>query len=66
MLQSKISEAQAEAFKAESLRETAALLRDVGNTEDMVPRILNLVPASTINDQAAAARMQGRSSCARR
>eukprot|EP00965_Chrysotila_dentata_P016294 538840-Pleurochrysis_carterae.AAC.1 len=45
LLQSKTSEAQAEAFR-ESLRETAALLRDVGITEAMEPRILNFAPVS--------------------
>eukprot|EP00965_Chrysotila_dentata_P207468 6184123-Pleurochrysis_carterae.AAC.1 len=54
MLQSMTSEAQAEAFK-ESLRETAALFRDVSITEAMEPRILNFVPASTINDHGASA-----------
>eukprot|EP00965_Chrysotila_dentata_P226625 6195524-Pleurochrysis_carterae.AAC.1 len=55
MPQSKTSEAQAEAFK-ESLRETAALLRDVGITKAIEPHILNFVPASTMKDWAAAAR----------
>eukprot|EP00965_Chrysotila_dentata_P173563 5729823-Pleurochrysis_carterae.AAC.1 len=59
MLQSKTSEAQAEAFK-ESLRETASLLRDVGITEAMKPRILDFAPASTIHDRAAAARKAAR------
>eukprot|EP00965_Chrysotila_dentata_P009171 298766-Pleurochrysis_carterae.AAC.1 len=53
MLQNKTSEAQAEAFK-KSLREPAALLRDVGITEAMEQGILNFVPASTMNDRAAA------------
>eukprot|EP00965_Chrysotila_dentata_P096522 3189642-Pleurochrysis_carterae.AAC.1 len=57
MLQSKTSEAQAEAFK-ESLRETAA--RDVGIFEAMELRSLNFVPASTMNDRAAAA---GKAAC---
>eukprot|EP00965_Chrysotila_dentata_P064668 2144245-Pleurochrysis_carterae.AAC.1 len=59
MLQSKTSAAQAKAFK-ESLRETAKLLRDVGITETIEPRILDFVPASTINDRAAAVRKAAR------
>eukprot|EP00965_Chrysotila_dentata_P056108 1859682-Pleurochrysis_carterae.AAC.1 len=59
MLQSKTSAAQAEAFK-ESLREMAELLRDVGITETMEPRILDFVPAWTMNDRAAAARKAAR------
>eukprot|EP00965_Chrysotila_dentata_P079820 2632811-Pleurochrysis_carterae.AAC.1 len=55
MHQSKTSKAQAEAFK-ESLREMAALFRDVGITTAMEPRISNFVSASTMNDRAAAAR----------
>eukprot|EP00965_Chrysotila_dentata_P156606 5174649-Pleurochrysis_carterae.AAC.1 len=55
MLQSMTSAAQAEAIK-ESLRETAALLCDVGILEAMKPSILNFVPALTMNDRAAAAR----------
>eukprot|EP00965_Chrysotila_dentata_P209909 6185571-Pleurochrysis_carterae.AAC.1 len=54
MLQSKTLAAQAEAFK-ESLCETAELLRDVVITETMEPRILNFVPASTMDDRAAEA-----------
>eukprot|EP00965_Chrysotila_dentata_P044682 1485150-Pleurochrysis_carterae.AAC.1 len=53
------SKAQVEAFK-ESLRETAALLSDVGITEAMEPRILNFAPASTMNDRAASAREAAR------
>eukprot|EP00965_Chrysotila_dentata_P040865 1354693-Pleurochrysis_carterae.AAC.1 len=59
MLQSKTPAAQAEAFK-ESLRETAALHRDVGITKAMEPRILKFIPASTMNDRAAAARKAAR------
>eukprot|EP00965_Chrysotila_dentata_P026525 878955-Pleurochrysis_carterae.AAC.1 len=59
MLQSKTAAAQAEAFK-ESLRETAELLRDVGITETMELRILDVSPASTMNDRAAAARKVAR------
>eukprot|EP00965_Chrysotila_dentata_P097308 3215981-Pleurochrysis_carterae.AAC.1 len=59
MLQSKTSAAQAEAFN-KSLRETAKLLRDVGITETMEPRTFDFVPASTVNDRAAAARKAAR------
>eukprot|EP00965_Chrysotila_dentata_P167583 5533973-Pleurochrysis_carterae.AAC.4 len=55
MLNSKTAAAQARAFK-ESMCSTAALLREVGITESMKPRILNFSPDSTINERFAAAR----------
>eukprot|EP00965_Chrysotila_dentata_P036898 1227834-Pleurochrysis_carterae.AAC.1 len=59
MLQSKTLEAQAEASK-ESLCEMAALLRDVGITEAMEPRILSFALAFTMNNRATAAHKAAR------
>eukprot|EP00965_Chrysotila_dentata_P028675 953031-Pleurochrysis_carterae.AAC.1 len=59
MLNSKTAAALAEVFK-ESLRLTAAILREVGITESMKPHILNFRPDSTMNDRAASARKSAR------
>ena len=59
LLHSKTSEAQAAAFK-ESLKLIAELLKDMGITDEVSPRILNFRPASSMNDRAAAARKAAR------
>ena len=58
-LHSKTSEAQHEAFKG-SLKLVAELLRDLGITEEVSPRLLNFKVASTMNDRAAPARKAAR------
>ena len=59
LLHSKTSEAQAAAFR-ESLRLTAELLKDLGITDEVSPRLLAFTPASTMNDRAAPARKAAR------